>query len=59
MEVKKVQLSNNNQNSLSEATDRHRRTAKQISALNKRLDVAKKLSDSTLGNLGLQDNFIG
>ncbi len=59
MEVKKVQLSNNNQNSLSEATDRHRRTAKQISALNKRLDVAKKLSDSTLGNLGLQDNIIG
>lgn len=59
MEVNKVQITDNNQNSLSNAMDKHRRTAKQISALNKRLDVAKKLSDSTLGNLGLQDNIIG
>lgn len=59
MEVNKVQLSNNNQNTLSEAMDKHRRTAKQICALNRKLDVAKKLSDSTLGNLGIQDNVIG
>lgn len=58
MEVNKVQLADN-KNSLSEAMNKHRRTAKQISALNKRLDVAKKLSDSTLNNLGLQDNIIG
>lgn len=58
MEFKKVQLSNNDQNSLSEAMDKHRRTAKQISALNKRLDVAKKLSDDTLKTLGV-NNSIG
>lgn len=58
MEVNKVQLADN-KNSLSEAMNKHRRTAKQISALNKRLDVAKKLSDSTLNNLGLQNNVIG
>lgn len=59
MEVKKVQLSNNNQNSLSEAMDKHRRTAKQISALNKRLDVAKKLSDTTLEHLASPNSVIG
>lgn len=59
MEVKKVQLSNNDQNSLAEAMNKHRKTAKQICALNRKLDVAKKLSDSTLGNLGVQENVIG
>ena len=59
MEVKKVQAGISSQGNLKEALDNHRRTAKDISALNRRLDVAKKLSDATLGQLGVSENIIG
>lgn len=59
MEVNKIQSGIAPQGNLSDAMKAHRKTAKQISALNKRLDVAKKLSDSTLNNLGVSENIIG
>lgn len=59
MEVSKVQSASTSQGNLSEALDKHRRTARQISALNRKLDMAKKLSDTTLGTLGVPDNVIG
>jgi len=58
MDVNKVQLANISQGNLTDAMERHRRTAKDISAINRRLDVAKKLSDRTLGRLGASDNYI-
>lgn len=59
MEVNKVQLGNAPKGNLTDALEKHRKTARQISAFNRRLDVAKKLSDTTLGQLGVQDNSIG
>lgn len=59
MEVNKMQSGISPQGNLSEAMEKQRRTAKQISALNRKLDVAKKLSDSTLNNLGVSENIIG
>lgn len=59
MEVKKIQSGISSQGNLTDALDKHRRTAKDISALNRRLDVAKKLSDTTLGQLGVSENIIG
>jgi len=59
MEVNKVQLTTASQGNLTEAMEKHRRTAKDISALNRRLNVAEKLSDTTLRQLGASGNYIG
>lgn len=59
MEVNKVQSGITSQGNLSEAMDKHRRTARQISAYNRKLDMAKKLSDATLGRLGVPNNIVG
>jgi hypothetical protein len=59
MEMNKVQFANISQGNLTDALDKQRRTAKDISALNRRLDVAKKLSDSTLGTLGVSNSNLG
>lgn len=59
MDVKKIQSGISSQGNLKDALDNHRRTAKDISALNRKLDIAKKLSDTTLGQLGVSENIIG
>lgn len=57
MEIKKVDFTTTSQDNLADAMEKHRRTAKDISAFNRRLDIAKKLSDSTWEQFGIQNNI--
>lgn len=57
MEIKKIDYGTASQGNFTEAMAKHRKTAREISTLNRRLDIAKKLSDSTWEQFGIQNNI--